>query len=168
MASKLDAIPVHRASTDLRRLLTSTVKVMDQQAHAAEVVLKLTIDEDLPKTVAVDRDKIAWAIATLVGNSLRYVRRGTRLMPGGRIDVRGKYDEAASRVILEVEDDGPGMPQERVAQLFERSEADGHIAGLALQLVREVVLAHGGELDVKSSVEPGKSGTVVRLLIPHS
>jgi signal transduction histidine kinase len=164
----LDAMPVRRTATDLRALLESTVQVMAQQARAVEVALTLDVAPDVPRTVLLDPDKIAWTLTALVGNALRFVRRGTRLRPGGSIELRARYQPAASSLILEVQDDGIGIPADRLSRLLQRAPEELHVSGLALNLVLDVVGAHGGSVQVESSTQADLSGTIIRLTIPCS
>ena len=87
----LHAVPVRRLAIDLRALLESTIKVMEQQARAIEVALTVDVGPDVPQTLRLDPEKIAWTLTALIGNALRFVRRGTRLMPGGTIQVHARY-----------------------------------------------------------------------------
>jgi two-component system sensor histidine kinase TctE len=159
----MDAIPLNRTSTDLLPLIEGTVETLRQQATALDVSLVVEAAPQVPQ-VRVDAEKIAWAVATLVGNSLRYVRHGTRRLPGGTIYVRIRIDGGA--VVIEVEDDGPGIPAEKVANLFRRGAGVTHGTGLALMLIQDVLVAHGGSVDVQSRTDALASGTMVTLRIP--
>ncbi len=163
----LYAVPVRRAATDLSELLRSTIAVMKQQAEAMEVALTLDVAADIPRAAFVDPDKIAWAVTALVGNALRFVRRGTRLMPGGTISVRARHEADATQVVLEVQDDGPGIPEDKLRHLFRRTYGRLHAAGPGLALVQEVVAAHGGTFDITSRTDPEQSGTTIRLSLPY-
>lgn len=164
----LHAVPIRRTPTDIRALLQSTINVMQRQARALEVALTLEVGPDVPQTLEVDPEKLAWSITALVGNSLRFVRRGTRLMPGGAIHVRARLDPAAASVIVEVQDDGSGIPKDILPQLLQRPPGQLHASGLALSLVQDVVCAHGGMMHLESSTEADHSGTTMRLSFPCS
>src|SRR5262249_46345023 len=122
------------------------------------------IDRDAAPSVFVDRRKVAWAITAVIGNALRYVRHGTSRMPGGSISVGARPDADATRVVLEIHDDGPGIPPETIRATT--AEADDARAGLALAMVRDVVVAHGGRLDIDSRTDRADHGTTVRLTLP--
>jgi len=161
----VDAVPIRRAPTDLRWLLRSSLVAMAAQARAADVTLDISVDERVPPLVRIDEDKIAWAVSAVVGNALRYVRHGSQSMPGGSIAVRAEYQEIRPSVIIEVEDDGPGMPPEKLPLLFENGP--GHErAALGLLIVRDFVIAHAGHLDVRSRSDAGTPGTIVRITLP--
>jgi signal transduction histidine kinase len=159
----MDAIPLKRTPTDLPALIAGTVETLRQQAVALDVSLSIEAAPKLPR-VLVDAEKIAWAVATLVGNALRYVRCGTRRLPGGSIRVR--IGARAGAVVVAVEDDGPGIPPDKVANLFRRGGGVTHGTGLALMLIEDVLVAHGGTVDVESSTDAFASGTTVSLRFP--
>jgi signal transduction histidine kinase len=162
----LHAVPVRRSPIDLRALLESTITVMERQARAIGVALTLDVEPDVPRTLKLDPEKIAWTLTALIGNALRFVRRGTRLMPGGTIQVRARHVPAASQVVLEVEDDGGGIPADKLSQLLQRASAPIYATGLALSLMLDVIAAHGGAIQIESRTEADRSGTTVRLVIP--
>jgi two-component system sensor histidine kinase TctE len=161
------AIPLHFSTVDLVRLVASTLEPLEREAAAHDVTL--TMDGPTAAlSIVGDPEKIAWAIATLVGNALRYVRRGTLRRPGGSIVVRIRSDAAEKTVTIDIEDDGPGIPAERLASLLERRPGIEHAAGLSLHLVRDVFRAHGGDLRIDSSTDHDTHGTMVHLTLPSA
>ena len=104
---------------------------------------------------AADPDRLRQVFANLIDNAIKYGRLG------GTVTVRGRA-LSADRVELAVHDDGPGIPPEALARIFERfyridkaraREQGG--TGLGLAIVKNVVEAHGGEVRVASSPEAG-------------
>jgi signal transduction histidine kinase len=92
-------------------------------------------------------------------------------MPGGSIAVRARRDDVdhgtpkRAELVLEVEDDGPGIPADIVARLFDRGPGlEG--AGMALGVVKDVLDAHGGSLAVRSSTDDADHGTTVIARLP--
>jgi signal transduction histidine kinase len=162
----IEALVIRRTATDLRTLLASKLAVISSQAAAAGVTLTVTVADNVPALVHVDSEKVAWAATTLVGNALRYVRAGTRKTPAGTIAVRAAFDPLSFQVILEVQDDGPGIPPDTVARLFRRDGLNVRGAGLALLLMSDICAAHGGSVDVRSSIQASDHGTTVRLVFP--
>jgi signal transduction histidine kinase len=162
----IEALPIRRTPTDVRALLASKLGVISFQAATADVTLSVVVADEVPAVVHLDSDKVAWAITTLVGNALRYVRSGSRRMPGGTIQVRVGFDAASSRVTIEVQDDGPGIPADTVTRLFRRDGLNLQGAGLALLLISDICAAHGGAVDVRSKTDIVDHGTAVRLVFP--
>lgn len=160
------AMALRRTATDVRALLRQAVAALDRQARALDVGLGVTTAEDVPATLFVDPEKIAWAVSALVGNAMRFVRRGTRQMPGGSIAVRARRDGAGDTLVIVVEDDGPGIPPEVAERLFHRAPGAPAATGLALTVARDIVTAHGGSLTLASSTSPLDHGTTVRVTLP--
>ena len=97
------------------------------------------------------------ALANLIDNAIRYAGRGAR------ITLRAHREEAW--VILEVEDNGPGLAQEQISRVFERfyraSDTPGG-AGLGLAIVQEIAHRHGGQARVRA-VQP--QGLLVQIAL---
>lgn len=158
------AVGLHRTATDVRALLRTSLAALERQARALDVELGVKVDADVPEELTLDPEKIAWAVSALVGNSMRYVRRGTRQMPGGSIGVKVSVDGEA--LVVVVEDDGPGIPAEVQAMLFQRAPGAPHATGLALTVVRDIVTAHGGSLELASATDLIEHGTTVTVRVP--
>jgi signal transduction histidine kinase len=107
--------------------------------------------------VVADRQRLETAIDSLVENAVRYTEKG------GRIGLAA-YPEAGS-VVIEVRDDGPGIPDEELAYVFEsfRSGASRGGTGIGLAIVKTIVEAHGGAVSVENL--PG-GGASFRLRLP--
>jgi two-component system, sensor histidine kinase and response regulator len=161
----VDAVPIRRAPTDLRGLLTWSLACMAAQARAADVTLDISVDERVPPFVRIDEDKIAWVISALVSNALRYVRHGSQSMPGGSIAVRASFQAIRPSVLIEVQDNGPGVSTEKLSALFERGPGPERHA-LGLLIVRDFVIAHAGQLDIRSNSDAPAPGTIVRITLP--
>jgi signal transduction histidine kinase len=160
------AIPLRRAPTDVAQLLRLIVDLMAPQAKALDVTLTAAVGEDVQAAIAIDAQKIAWAVSALVGNALRYVRHGTARMPGGAITVRATLDAAAHELVVEVQDDGRGIPEALVRGLSAGPQSENPYNALALTMIRDVVVAHGGRLDIDSRTDAIGHGTTVRFTLP--
>jgi signal transduction histidine kinase len=163
----VDALAVHRVPTDLRTLLPCALDALRRQAQSLDVALHIDVQGALPHTVLLDANKVAWAVTALVGNALRYVPHGSPVMPGGTIAVHARYSDAMREIAIEVQDDGPGIPADRLPRLFEAGSDPGR-GGLGLLMVRDVVVAHGGHIEVESHERGAERGTTVRLTLPVS
>jgi signal transduction histidine kinase len=156
-------IALDREDTDLPRVLGSALRPLIAQSTGQGIELRIVAEDDLPK-VKVDRDKIAWAVSTLVGNALRYLPRATDSEVGGSILVQ--VAQASDGVSIAVQDDGPGIPEERLERLFHRSDGSGHATALTLLLVRDIAAAHGGRIEVKSQSDDEEHFTCVTIFLP--
>jgi signal transduction histidine kinase len=115
------------------------------------------IPDDLP-VVAVDPDRLAPAIGNLLSNAIKYTPAG------GRVEVTA--GAAPQEVWMTVADTGPGIApdeQTRVFEAFYRSDRDRRFPqglGLGLTIARDLVVAHGGTLELESAPGEGSRFTV--------
>ncbi len=86
---------------------------------------------------------------------------------GGTLTLSARPDPASDGVIVEVTDDGPGIPADvrrRIFDPFYTTKDVGHGTGLGLYLARSIVARHGGRLDLAST---GPQGTTFRVALPR-
>jgi two-component system sensor histidine kinase BaeS len=156
--SDAGSLVLRREHVDLAALAHDAVAAFQTQAGAAGVSLATESREDVPPADA-DPARLRGVIANLVANALRHTHEGG--------SVRVGVHRAGERVELKVVDTGEGIPPELLPHVFERfvkgSTSNG--SGLGLAIARDVVLAHGGTIDIAS--EPGV-GTTVRVELPRT
>lgn len=154
-----ESIPLRRQDVDVGVLLELTTEVMQRQAGLLGITLTLRIDDEVPSTVHLDRDKVAWAITSLVGSALRHVRG-----PRGAVDVHVSCD-AQSGLVVCVRDNGPGIPSDQLNKLLQR-EGWHPGSALALLLVEDIAAAHGGSVRIKSRTDTLDHFTSICFTIP--
>lgn len=157
----VDGVPLRRAVVAVDVLVGRTMDLFVAQTRGRDVELAVERGANVPPAITADGEKLAWVLATLVGNALRATDRSDG---AHRIVLGIAYDAPERTVIMEVSDDGPGMPRETARWLFERDPATGRSAGLGLRMVADVVAAHGGTVSVTSA--PG-DGTRVTIRLPR-
>jgi signal transduction histidine kinase len=162
----IEALAIRRTPTNLRQLLASKLAVIASQADAAGVTLTVETADDVPAVVQLDSEKLSWAVTTLVGNALRYVQTPSRRLGGHAIGVSINFDRDSSEITIRVHDDGPGIPDDTVKRLFTDSGLNARGPGLALLLIRDILVAHGGRVDLHSTTVPAAHGTSVHLTFP--
>src|SRR5262249_28647764 len=111
-------------------------------------------------SVMVDQDRIGHVFDNLIGNAIQHTPRGGSI----RLSARPEGED----VQVEVRDTGKGIAREHLPHLFEKfytipGESPAGGAGLGLAIVREIITAHGGRIDVAS--RPGK-GTSFTFSLP--
>jgi two-component system sensor histidine kinase QseC len=102
--------------------------------------LSLSADDHADYRLQADLTSLAVLLQNLVGNAIEYTPRGGQ--------VRVVLHDEADRVVLEVEDSGPGVPDAARSRLFERfyRGGSGTGAGLGLSIVRRIVDLHHGSV----------------------
>lgn len=162
LLARLDAgRPLARDPVDLTRLVLDAAG--DARAAGPEHRWTLELSEE-PVTVVGDEHRLQQVVANLLANARTHTPPGTEVAI--RLAARAGGAEPAE---LTVTDDGPGIPEALLPEVFERfARADPGRAraaggtGLGLAIVRAVVSAHGGAIEVTS--RPGK--TVFRVTLP--
>ena len=151
--------PVERAPVDLSRLLVDTLG--DAQAAGPDHHWRLDLPER-PVTVIGDDQRLHQVVANLLGNAR------THTPPGTPVTVTLLEAQNDGFAVLTVTDEGPGIPEALLPEIFERftrgdssrSRAAGS-TGLGLAIVAAVVAAHDGQVDVDS--RPGRTRFTIRL-----
>lgn len=158
-------IPLLLEETDLHELIHRSLHPLIEQASRSRIELRVDTRGQIPR-FRVDREKLAWSVSALVGNALRYVAHGQiGGDAGGCIVVQIAPTDAPDEVSISVQDDGPGIPDDKLPFLFERRLGALHAEGLALSLVRQIVTALGGRIEVESRREPDNHGTSVTIVL---
>jgi two-component system OmpR family sensor kinase len=144
-------------NVDLSRIIMDAVS--DAHAAGPEHTWEMELPE-VPIEVVGDQARLHQVVVNLLANARVHTPAGTRVHV-----VLEQHDE---NVLIRVIDNGPGIPQEQMPELFERfsrgdasrTRATGS-TGLGLAIVNAVVLAHHGSVMVTS--EPGKTMFTVSL-----
>jgi PAS domain S-box-containing protein len=131
-------------------LIATAAEMFDAPAKRAGVELETRVASDLP-AVRADAGRVIQVVGNLLTNALR------QTPSGGRITLRAELDGAFVRFI--VEDTGSGIAPEQLPHLFDRFWRERRVAqrggGLGLPIVRGIVEAHGGAIDVSSAIGEG-------------
>ncbi|MBF0225160.1 MAG: response regulator [Desulfobacterales bacterium] len=122
---------------------------------------------DLPRIIFGDEKRLNQILLNLLGNAAKFTETGTvyfRVWDAGKNDPMWKPSAANSRLIhFEVEDSGPGIAQNDIAEIFSPFKQVGKNkykqegSGLGLPITRQLVTLMGGELKVKSFLEKGST-----------
>ena len=137
---------------DPREILVAADERFRRRANQAGVELSL-LTTDVPP-IRADGRRLEQAVSNIVDNALRYTPAG------GRVTLRSTANNG--HVELSVHNTGSVIPREALPRLFDRffqvdpakARADGN-TGLGLAITKEIVEAHSGKIDVKSSAESG-------------
>lgn len=148
---------------DFRDYLAQYVE--DVQAQYAEN-LDLSLEAPEPIWVGMDRITFRQVLDNLLDNAIRYRR-------GNRATVELRLSGSDGHALLEVVDRGVGIPKKELSKIFERfyrlaeqggPETGRKGMGIGLNVVRSIMLSHGGSVEARSS-GPGR-GAVIRLRLP--
>jgi len=152
------------APMQLRESLQQLARLFELQASAKGIRFIAEIDPQVPELVRADEKRLRQILINLLGNAVKFTREG-------QVVFRLRYARELAHV--EIEDTGPGIAPDELAQVFEpfaRGSAAGQTGsggtGLGLTIAKMLTELMGGELTVES--HPGR-GTVfrVRLFLPE-
>jgi two-component system sensor histidine kinase/response regulator len=141
----------------LAEVLAEVEEVMHPRAREARVALSSRADD---ATLVADRDLLVRTVENLVDNALRYAPEDSAITVTAAAD--------AEAVELRIADQGPGVPEELRAHVFERfAQVEGGRArtsrGLGLAFCKVAVEAHGGRI----WIEDASPGAIFCIRIPH-
>jgi heavy metal sensor kinase len=136
--------------------------VVDQfQIPAEEKHVRLTARIEPGIKILADRTQIERLFSNLLSNAVKYTPAG------GTVQVRVRHDEKKHWGRIEIEDTGVGIPAENLPHIFDRfyrvRNAETNLIqglGLGLSFVAWIVKAHGGQVDVTSTVGAGTRFTI--------
>ena len=154
-------LPLHRREVAAADLLEDVAARFAGAAAEAGVVLKVTPDEASP-ALFVDPERLEGVLSNLTANALRHTP------VGGHVTLSASA--APGGAALTVADTGEGIAAADLPFVFDRfwrgDRARGRTAGagLGLAIARQLVLAHGGTIDVRSA--PGE-GTTFAIFLPE-
>lgn len=157
--SRIEAgnLVVSKERCDLRELV---IRAAEQVLPAPGPAFEVRIPANLPP-IPADPERIELVLRNLIENAVKYAGENSPISV--RADIEG------SQVVVRVEDEGPGIPQEHRERIFDRFyRAESGIrqnvtgAGLGLAISRGFVRAHGGEI----WLEPRSRGTCFAFSLP--
>ncbi len=162
--SKIEAgrIMINQSAFDLHALVRDIEMMFRVRTEAKQLQLLVEVAEDTPSYLMTDEGKLRQILINLMGNAVKFTDSG-----GVAVRIRTVNENGQLRLIVEVEDTGPGISTEEVGDLFRafQQTSTGVKAGgtgLGLALSREFARLMGGDITVSS--QPGQ-GTCFHLVI---
>ncbi|VAW37592.1 diguanylate cyclase/phosphodiesterase (GGDEF & EAL domains) with PAS/PAC sensor(s), partial [hydrothermal vent metagenome] len=160
--SKVEAgkLELERMPTSIEAVCQASLRMVKQNAHKKRLKIN-TSHDSLVTTVVADERRVKQVLVNLLSNAVKFTPDGGEI----GIDVVG--DEEAKAVLITVWDNGIGIAEEDLAQLFRPFvQLDSGLAreyagtGLGLSLVQRMMELHGGSISVQSEVGKGSRFTV--------
>ncbi len=143
-------------SADLSEVVSDTVKLIDRQTRFRDIELALSLDDGLPR-VRGDHERLRQLLLNLLFNA------ADALGGEGRIEVRAT--NGGGIVQLTVQDDGPGIDQAIIDQVFDpfvTTKAPGQGTGLGLAVCHTIVDRLGGSIEAANH----ESGATFKVDLP--
>jgi signal transduction histidine kinase len=157
----LGTLELNRQPIAIGEWLRRTVSPWRQAAHDKGLHWSMEIPDSLP-VLEIDPDRMAQALGNLLSNAIKYTLEG-------KITIEASIRDGV--IAIAVSDTGIGIAPSEQEQIFEplyRSQRDKRFPqgmGLGLSIARDLVLAHGGSLEVESAAGQGSRFII---LLPRS
>jgi signal transduction histidine kinase/CheY-like chemotaxis protein len=160
--SKIEAgkLAIELSPFDLRLTIEEVDEMLAPKAEERKLDLVLQYSVDVPHCFIGDAGRIRQVVTNLVGNAVKFSSDGCVLMT---VECQGQ-DARQARLRVSVQDNGPGIPQEKLDLLFRKfSQVDASTTrkyggtGLGLAISKQLVELMGGSIGVES--RPGEGST---------
>jgi signal transduction histidine kinase len=150
----MEQLPYHFEETELAGYAAACVEDHRDAFERARVELGFVNELSGAVTVRIDRERFRRVIQNVLDNARKHAAR-----QNGRVELVVR--ETRTSAIIEVRDNGEGIPEEHLSRLFERfyradpsrSNADG--SGLGLAIAKQIVEGHEGRIWVTSKLGEG-------------
>lgn len=150
-------LKLEKTEVDLVDLAKQGIEKLEHQIKDKD--MSVSIKGSCSK-VMVDSARMTQVIINLLTNAIKYTQ------PKGTI--RFEFSETDQEVIMEVVDNGGGIPQDELPYIFERfyraDKSRNRLtggSGIGLTIVKSIVQAHGGDIEVQSELGKGSTFTVI-------
>ena len=139
---------------NLREMVEEILDRLEKIAQDRQVVFKIKPDKLTEVWVRADAQRIEQVMVNLIENAIKYN------LEGGKVIIH--FDETKKHYGIAVRDNGPGIPPEHLARIFERfyrveksrsKERGG--TGLGLAIVKHILNGHGSKITVMSKLDKG-------------
>ncbi len=157
--SKIEAgrVILTPSNLDLHALLDDIQMIFKERTQSKNLQFICEKAIDLPRYIFVDESKLRQIFVNLIGNALKFTEEGG-IAVRSRVD---KIDNKKYKLVVEIQDSGPGIAEEEIDKLFKHFEqtssgiSKGSGTGLGLALSRELAILMGGDITVSSELEKG-------------
>jgi PAS domain S-box-containing protein len=164
-ASKFDEgkLKFEQKPVEIRELMHQTMLKLRGFAHQQKIDLLPQLPDTLPSIIG-DKERLEQVLTNLIGNAIKFTPEG------GQVTITGSMPD--DKILVEVKDNGIGIPLEVQEQIFsryyqvaEKSEGVKRGSGLGLYIAQQIIKGHGGHIWVESGGVPGQ-GSTFRFTLP--
>jgi PAS domain S-box-containing protein len=137
---------------DINSIVNNTLTMLSYEMRSNDIEVMTHLDENLPRTMA-NTGQLQQVFLNIIINAEQAMKTSPR---------RGKLtittEQVAERIIISIRDNGPGIPEEIMDELFDPffTTKDNHSGmGLGLNISRDIIKEHSGEIRVWSKPDHG-------------
>jgi two-component system phosphate regulon sensor histidine kinase PhoR len=143
-------IKLYKQNFVIQDLLREVFESLSLKAEQKEILFGFKKGCEKPLTVFGDKEKIGQVLTNLVGNSIKYGKHGGSV-------IASMYNTDGTNILIEISDDGMGIPERYLDRVFERffrtnegRSRDATGTGLGLAICKHIIEAHGHTIHVRS------------------
>ena len=148
-------LPPSRERLDLRELVDEVI-----EAAVVQTTSRIMIFNNVPPSVSVDadREQLVRVLTNLTRNAIQaieFLQAERQDAPDGVVALQARRE--GSVTVIEIKDNGPGIPNQIRERLFQAFQSAARLGGtgLGLAIAAELIRAHGGDIQLQSSTDAG-------------
>jgi two-component system phosphate regulon sensor histidine kinase PhoR len=151
-----DRINMEIENNNIVEICQDVFESLELKAKEKKITLKFAESNSSEILVSCDKGKIGQVIQNLVINAINYSDPDTEVLV--------RFTDVESNILIEIEDNGPGIDEKHISRLFERfyrvdksrARNEGG-TGLGLSIVKHIIEAHGHTVQVRSKQGKGSN-----------
>jgi two-component system NtrC family sensor kinase len=147
-----------RTLTNVNDILERTLELRNYELAVNNIAIVRELDRNLPETIA-DAHQLQQVFLNIITNAEQAMLEAHGK---GRLTVRSRAESQNRRIVVEIQDDGPGIPERIITRIFDpffTTKEVGKGTGLGLSLAYGIIQEHGGSISARS--RPGEGATFV-------
>ncbi|MEJ2245929.1 MAG: ATP-binding protein, partial [Acidobacteriota bacterium] len=145
-----------RTLTNINEIIEKTVELRSYELQVNNIEIHRNLDRDLPKTIA-DAHQLQQVFLNIVTNAEQAMLESNGK---GQLKIRTRTDSQNANIIVEIKDDGPGIPENHLNRIFDpffTTKEVGKGTGLGLSLSYGMIKEHDGNIYVRSRLNEGST-----------
>ena len=145
-----------RTLSDINEILEKTVELRSYELQVNNIEITRDLDRDLPKTIA-DAHQLQQVFLNVLTNAEQAMLEAHGK---GCLTIRTRADLQKERIVVEIIDDGPGIPETYLSKIFDpffTTKDVGKGTGLGLSLSYGMIKEHGGNIYARSRLGEGST-----------
>jgi len=145
-----------RTLTDINEIIEKTVELRSYELQVNNIEIHRYLDPNLPKTIA-DAHQLQQVFLNIITNAEQAMLESNGK---GQLKIRTRTDSQNANIIVEIKDDGPGIPENHLNRIFDpffTTKEVGKGTGLGLSLSYGMIKEHGGNIYVRSRLNEGST-----------
>ena len=157
-------IRMEMVNLNLTDLIREVMLLLQPQADERGLIFEAILPDQAVR-VSADRERLRQVLVNLMSNAIKYNR------PNGLITLHATLIDPL-HVRVSVTDTGRGIPEKDLVRIFEKffrvADSEGYATGtgLGLSIVKQIIEAHGSQIDVKSQVDVGTTFSFILKAAP--